>query len=233
MSTGTPPTILLIEDEPPMRRFLRTALEGDGFHLVEAESGREGLRQAAGRKPDVILLDLGLPDLDGLEVTRRLREWSTVPVIVISARGQEADKVAALDAGADDYLTKPFGVDELMARIRVALRHQSRVPGQPEPVFESHGVRVDLGDRRVTRNGQEVRLTPTEYRLLAAMVRHAGKVLTHRQLLKEVWGQGGEAQSHYLRVYVNQLRQKLERDPARPDLIRTELGVGYRLIGEP
>jgi two-component system KDP operon response regulator KdpE len=229
MSGGPAPVVLLIEDELQMRRFLRAAL-GDGqFQLIEAATAREGLTQAAGRHPDIILLDLGLPDLDGVEVTRRLREWSRTPVIVISARGQEGDKVAALDAGADDYLTKPFGIEELLARMRVALRHQALVPGRPEPVFEAHGVRVDLAERLVTRDGVEVKLTPTEYRLLAVMVRNAGKVLTQRQLLKEVWGPGATGQSHYLRVYVNQLRHKLEREPERPALILTELGVGYRL----
>jgi two-component system KDP operon response regulator KdpE len=229
MSGGPAPVVLLIEDELQMRRFLRAAFSDGRFQLIEAATAREGLTQAAGRHPDLILLDLGLPDLDGVEVTRRLREWSRTPVIVISARGQEGDKVAALDAGADDYLTKPFGIEELLARIRVALRHQALIPGRPEPVFEAHGVRVDLAERSVTRDGVEVKLTPTEYRLLAVMVRHAGKVLTQRQLLKEVWGPGATGQSHYLRVYVNQLRHKLEREPERPALILTELGVGYRL----
>jgi two-component system KDP operon response regulator KdpE len=231
VSSTPPPTILLIEDEPQMRRFLRTALDPGRFRLIEAETASEGLRQAAGRKPEIILLDLGLPDVDGLEVIRRLREWSATPIIVISAREREEEKVAALDAGADDYLTKPFGVDELIARIRVALRHQAMLPGQPEPIFEAHGVRVDLANRMVTRDGAEVKLTPTEYRLLSVLVHHAGKVLTHRALLKEVWGSGVQGQSHYLRVYINQLRHKLERDPARPELILTELGVGYRLRG--
>lgn len=232
MTSQPRPVVLLIEDEPQMRRFLRSALGAADVQLVEAATAREGLAQAAGRRPDVVLLDLGLPDQDGIDVARQLREWSAVPVIVLSARGREQDKVAALDAGADDYLTKPFGVDELMARIRVALRHQAMRPGQPEPVFEARGVRVDLAARSVTRDGREVSLTPTEYRLLSVLVKHAGKVLTHRQLLKEVWGPGAQAQSHYLRVYINQLRQKLERDPGRPDLIRTELGVGYRLRDE-
>jgi two-component system, OmpR family, KDP operon response regulator KdpE len=226
------PVILLIEDEPQMRRFLRSALAAADVHLVEATTVREGLAQAAGRRPDLILLDLGLPDGSGIDLTRRLREWSTVPVIVISARGQEQDKVAALDAGADDYLTKPFGVDELLARIRVALRHQSRVPNQPEPVVTSKGIRIDLAARSVTRDGEEIRLTPTEYRLLATMVRHAGKILTHSLLLKEVWGPGAQSQNHYLRVYINQLRHKLEPDPSRPELILTEPGVGYRLRAE-
>ena len=222
------PVILLIEDEPQMRRFLRSAFAASDVQLVEATTAREGLAQAAGHHPDVILLDLGLPDGDGLDLTRRLREWSSVPVIVISARGREQDKVAALDAGADDYLTKPFGVNELMARIRVALRHQARLPDQLEPVIVTAGLRIDLAERSVTRDGTEVRLTPTEYRLLSVLARHPGKILTHTQLLREVWGPGAQHQSHYLRVYVNQLRQKLERDPSRPELIRTEPGVGYR-----
>jgi two-component system KDP operon response regulator KdpE len=223
------PTILLIEDEPQMRRFLRSAFAATDFQLIEATTAREGLAQAAGRRPDVVLLDLGLPDADGIDVTRRLREWSAVPVIVISAREQERDKVAALDAGADDYLTKPFGVDELMARIRVALRRGAMLAGSGEHVFEAHGVRVDLSARIVTLDGQEVHLTPTEFRLLTALVRHAGRVLTQGALLREVWGPGAQTQSHYLRVYMNQLRHKLERDPSRPALLVTESGVGYRL----
>lgn len=226
------PVVLLIEDEPQMRRFLRSAFAAGDFQLVEATSVRDGLAQAAGRHPDVILLDLGLPDGDGIELTRRLREWSSVPVIVISARGQENDKVAALDAGADDYLTKPFGVDELMARIRVALRHSAMLPNQSEPVITLGPVRIDLGARTVSRDGEEIRLTPTEYRLLTTLARHAGRILTHSQLLREVWGPGAQTQSHYLRVYINQLRQKLERDSARPELILTEPGVGYRLKPE-
>jgi two-component system KDP operon response regulator KdpE len=227
------PLILLIEDEPPMRRFLRTALGAKDFRLVEAETAREGLAHAAARKPDVILLDLGLPDRDGLEVVRELREWSTIPIIVLSARGREEDKVKALDLGADDYLTKPFGVEELLARIRVALRHGALAAGAvPEPVFEAGGLRVDLAARRVWRAGEEVHLTPTEYKLLVTLVRHAGKVLTHRQLLKEVWGVNYVNQSHYVRVYLAQLRQKIEADPARPRLLITEPGVGYRLKDE-
>jgi len=227
------PLILLIEDEPQMRRFLRTALASNDYRLVEAETAKDGLAQAAARNPDVILLDLGLPDRDGLDVTRELREWSATPVIVLSARGREQDKVAALDVGADDYLTKPFGVDELLARIRVALRHAAlRAGAAPEPVFEVAELRVDLPARRVWRAGQEVHLTPTEYKLLATLVRHAGKVLTHRQLLKEVWGTSYANQSHYVRVYLAQLRQKIEADPARPRLLLTEPGVGYRLRDE-
>jgi two-component system KDP operon response regulator KdpE len=224
------PLILLIEDEPQMRRFLRTALAANDYRLVEAETAKDGLAQAAARNPDVILLDLGLPDRDGLEVARELRGWSTTPIIVLSARGREEDKVRALDLGADDYLTKPFGVDELLARIRVALRHAALPPGAgPEPVFEAGDLRVDLATRRVSRAGEEVHLTPTEYKLLATLVRHAGKVLTHRQLLKDVWGANYVNQSHYVRVYLGQLRQKIEADPARPRLLLTEPGIGYRL----
>ena len=222
-------TVLLIEDEPQIRRFLRSALATGPLTLIEAETAREGLAQAAGRKPDVVLLDLGLPDQDGLAVTRQLREWSAVPIIVISARGREQDKIDALDAGADDYLTKPFSLGELQARIRVALRHAAaRASGAGNPVYEAHGLRVDLAKREVTRAGAIVHLTPTEYRLLTALVKHAGRVLTHRQLLREVWGPGAQEQSHYLRVYVNQLRQKLEADATRPQLLKTEPGVGYR-----
>jgi len=216
-----------------MRRFLRAALGAQDYRLVEATTAREGLAQAAGRNPDVILLDLGLPDRDGLDVARELREWSATPIIVLSARGQEQDKVAALDLGADDYLTKPFGVEELLARIRVALRHAALPTGaSPEPVFEAGGLRVDLVRREVRRGGQEVHLTPTEYKLLTLLIRHAGKVLTHRQMLKEVWGTSYADQSHYVRVYMAQLRQKLEADPARPRLLLTEPGVGYRLKTE-
>jgi two-component system KDP operon response regulator KdpE len=227
------PLILLIEDEPQMRRFLRAALGAQDYRLVEATTARDGLAQAASRNPDIVLLDLGLPDRDGLEVTRELRQWSAAPIIVLSARHREPDKVEALDLGADDYLTKPFGVEELLARIRVALRHAAQpVGGSPEPVFEAGDLRVDLARREVRRGGQEVHLTPTEYKLLTLLIRHAGKVLTHRQLLKEVWGVSYADQSHYVRVYMAQLRQKLENDPARPRLLITEPGVGYRLRAE-
>jgi two-component system KDP operon response regulator KdpE len=227
------PLILLIEDEPQMRRFLRAALGAQDFRLMEATTAREGLAQAAGRNPDVILLDLGLPDRDGLEVTRELREWTATPIIVLSARGREQDKVAALDLGADDYLTKPFGVEELLARIRVALRHSAQPPGGPtDPMFTGGDLQVDLSRRTVRRGEQEVHLTPTEYKLLTLLIRHAGKVLTHQQLLREVWGPNYINQSHYVRVYMAQLRQKLEADPARPRLLMTEPGVGYRLKTE-
>jgi two-component system, OmpR family, KDP operon response regulator KdpE len=228
--TGPAPTVLVIEDEPQMRRFLRSALEGHGYKVVEVGTAREGLAQAAGRNPDVILLDLGLPDADGIDVTRRLREWAATPVIVISARGLETDKVGALDAGADDYLTKPFGVGELLARIRVALRHASRSSDDPaDPVFTQGELTVDLARRQVFVAGTEVHLTPTEYKLLTLLVRHAGKVITQRHALREVWGPNYATQTHYLRVYMAQLRHKLEREPARPRLLLTEPGVGYRL----
>ncbi len=228
--TPVPAVVLLIEDDVSMRRFLRTALRAHAWRVIEAATAREGLAQAAGRNPDVILLDLGLPDGDGLDVAPRLRRSMRAPIIVISARGREQDKVAALDLGADDYLTKPFGVPELLARMRVALRHASRPADAPEaPVFEAGQVRVDLVRRRVYRAGEEIHLTPTEYRLLATMIRHAGRVATHRQLLEEVWGANYVGQTHYLRVYMAQLRHKLEPDPARPRLLATEPGVGYRL----
>jgi two-component system, OmpR family, KDP operon response regulator KdpE len=227
------PVVLLIEDEPQMRRFLSATLRAHDYHIVEAATAREGLAQAAGRNPDLVLLDLGLPDGDGLEVARTIRRSARTPIIVISARGQEHDKVTALDLGADDYLTKPFGVPELLARMRVALRHAAvSVDAPPEPVFHAGGIRVDLLRREVLRDHEEVHLTPTEYKLLAALVRHAGRVVTHRQLLSEVWGSNYADQTHYLRVYMTQLRHKLERDPARPRLLATEPGVGYRLRDE-
>jgi two-component system KDP operon response regulator KdpE len=229
-AAATAPLVLVIEDEPPMQHFLRTALESHDFRHVGAASAREGLMQATGRNPDAILLDLGLPDLDGLEVTRRIREWSSTPIIVISARGKEQDKVAALDAGADDYLTKPFGLEELLARLRVALRHAARAAGAPEdPVFELGDLKVDIALRPGDEHAAEVHLTPTEYKLLTVLVHHAGKVLTHRQLLKDVWGAHGAEQTANLRVYMTQLRHKLERAPARPRYLLTEPGVGYRL----
>jgi two-component system KDP operon response regulator KdpE len=221
--------VLLIEDEPQMRRFLRAALVGHGYRLVEAETGIAGLTEAATRNPDLVLLDLGLPDLDGIEVTRRLREWSATPVIVISARGLERDKVATLDAGADDYLTKPFGVPELLARMRVALRHRQAQATPEAPDFTFGDIRIDFAHRQVWKAGQETHLTPKEYKLLAVLVRDAGKVLTHRHLLKDVWGAAYASQTHYLRVYMAQLRHKLEPDPNRPRFLVTEPGVGYRL----
>ncbi len=228
--TDTGPVVLLIEDEPQMRRFLRAALTGHEYRLVEATSGLEGLALATSHNPEVVLLDLGLPDIDGFEVTRRLREFTSVPIIVLSARGREEDKVAALDAGADDYVTKPFGMNELLARVRVALRHaQGREPD--EPVFEQGPLRIDLARREVHVAGVPLKLTPIEYRLLTTLAKYAGKVLTHRQLLKEVWGPSHGDDTHYLRVYMAQLRRKIEPDPSNPQLLLTEPGVGYRLKG--
>ena len=225
--------VLVIEDEPQMRRFLRAMLRANAYQVVEAETAREGLAQAAGRNPEVILLDLGLPDTDGVEVARQLRRSTRAPIIVISAREKEQDKVAALDNGADDYLTKPFGAPELLARIRVALRRATAPDdGLPTPVFACGELKVDLVRREVFRGGEAVHLTPTEYKLLAALIRKAGKVVTHRQLLHDVWGANYEDQTHYLRVYMGQLRHKLERDPTRPRLLTTEAGVGYRLRDE-
>jgi two-component system KDP operon response regulator KdpE len=224
------PTVLVIEDEPQIRRFLRATLPAHGYRLLEAETAHDGLMQAAMHQPELIILDLGLPDLDGLEVTRRLREWSTVPILVLSARGQETDKVVALDAGADDYLTKPFGIQELLARMRVALRHATRLTQEPrEPVFTVGELRVDLAHRRVYVADQEIHLTPIEYKLLTVLVRYAGRVVTQRQLLQEVWGPHQTSTTHYVRVYMGQLRHKLEANPARPRYLVTEPGVGYRL----
>ena len=224
--------IVAIEDDPQIRRFLRTGLESHGFQIHEADTGKLGLTEAANRKPDLVILDLGLPDMDGVEVVKKLREWSALPVIVLSARATETDKVRALDAGADDYLTKPFGLGELVARIRVALRHASATAKEEDGVFAVAGLKVDLPHRRVFRDGSEVHLTPIEYRLLATLVKHAGKVLTHRQLLKEVWGPGHVERNHYLRIYMAGLRHKLESDPARPRFLLTETGVGYRLAAD-
>jgi two-component system KDP operon response regulator KdpE len=224
------PLVLVIEDEPQMRRFLRAALRANEYRVVEAGSAREGLAQAAGRNPDVILLDLGLPDGDGIAVAREIRTTARTPIIVLSARGQDQDKVTALDTGADDYLTKPFGIPELLARIRVALRHASEAPDEAfQPVFEAGDLRVDLARRQVFRGAEEVHLTPMEYKLLATLIRHSGRVITHRQLLHEVWGSNYIDQTQYLRVYMSQLRHKLESDPTRPRLLTTEPAVGYRL----
>jgi two-component system KDP operon response regulator KdpE len=230
-SGGNLPRILVIDDELAIRRFLHTVLSGTEFSLQEAEAGHAGLAAAAAFRPDVILLDLGLPDLDGIEVIKRLREWSTVPIIVLSVREREDDKVRALDAGADDYLTKPFGVGELLARIRAALRRS--LQQVPEPVFTSGELRVDLNLRRVTVGGTEIQLTPTEYDILRLFVAHAGKVLTHGQILKQVWGIAYLEQPHVLRVNISNLRRKIEADPSRPRHIITEPGVGYRLRSEP
>jgi len=226
--SGPAPLILLIEDEPQMRRFLRVALEGSGYRYLEAATGQEGLVLAVQHRPEAILLDLGLPDMDGLALMASLREWSRTPVIVISARGQESDKVGALDAGADDYLTKPFGTSELLARIRVALRHADPEAAE-DPVFVLGRWRVDLAKRQVLVDNREVHLTPLEYSLFTTLIHHDGKVVTHRQLLKEVWGGAAGAQPLYLRVYMTQLRHKLEEEPSRPRYLQTEPGVGYRL----
>jgi len=227
------PVVVLVEDELQIRRFLRATLVGQGYRLFEATSGADGLVEVASRQPDVVIVDLGLPDMDGLEDIRRLREWTTVPVIVLSARGQERDKVTALDAGADDYVSKPFGADELLARIRVTLRHTAGASHEgADATFKVGDLQVDQLRRHVTVRGTEVRLTPTEYKLLTTLVRHAGKVVTHQQLLREVWGPGHDAQSHYVRVYMAHLRHKLETEPARPRYLLTEPGVGYRLAAE-
>jgi len=226
--------ILLVEDELQMRRFLRIALESQGYRIVEATTAKEGMLQAASRNPDIVLLDLGLPDMDGLEVTSRLREWTQTPIIVISAREQEQDKVKALDAGADDYLTKPFNANELLARIRVAIRHSIRTrSGHTDPIFAFGSIRVDLSQRQVFLDDKEVHLTPLEYKLLMVLIRHAGRVVTHRQLLTDVWGQAHANEVQYLRVYMTQLRHKLENDPARPQFLMNEPGVGYRLKSDP
>ncbi len=228
-ANGPKPTILVIDDEPPLQKFLRVTLTSQNFNVIEALTGESGLRHTANDQPDLIILDLGLPDIDGVQVTKRIREWSSIPIIVISARGKEQDKVVALDAGADDYLTKPFGVAELMARVRVALRHIATAnQTSGDSVFEQGHLRVDLARREVTVRGERVHLTPNEFRLLTVLIKNAGRVMTHRQLLREVWGPGSSDQSHYVRVYVNQLRQKIERDPARPGFILTETGIGYR-----
>ena len=222
--------VLVIEDEPAQQKFLRATLSSQGYAVADASRGDEGLRLAAASPPDLVVVDLGLPDMDGVEVTRRLREWTAVPVIVVSARGREHDKVTALDAGADDYLTKPFGVGELLARVRAALRRAAAVRQDTgEPVFEVGDLRVDLGRREVSVGQKSVKLTPIEFKLLAVLVRNAGRVLTHRQLLREVWGPESVQENHYLRVYMNNLRNKVEAEPARPRYFLTEAGVGYRL----
>jgi two-component system KDP operon response regulator KdpE len=227
---GQPPLALIVEDEQAMVRFLRAALTSNGFRVAEATSGQEALRQAATRAPDLIVLDLGLPDMDGLEVTRRLREWSAVPVIVVSARGREDDKIKALDAGADDYVTKPFGVGELMARVRVALRHAATSTQESGETSIAIGeLRIDRLRRQVFLGEREIRLTPIEYRLLTTLSQFPGRVLTHEHLLRQVWGPGYTSQHHYLRVYMAQLRHKIESDPSRPRYLLTEPGVGYRL----
>ena len=225
---------VLIEDEPHIRRFVRSALEAEGWQVFEADTARQGLTEAGTRKPDMLVLDLGLPDGDGLELIRDVRGWSAVPIIVLSARSDEVDKIAALDAGADDYLTKPFGVGELLARVRANLRRPRAAAAdgcaEADPVFRFGAVEVDRTARLVRRNGVEVHLTPIEYRLLAVLISNAGRVLTHRQLLREVWGPAHTQQRHYLRIYMGHLRQKLEADPAQPAHLLTETAVGYRLL---
>ena len=229
-SSPTKPSALVIDDEVQIRRLLRVNLEANGYRVLEAATGQEGITQAAQWRPEVIILDLGLPDMDGVTVLKRLREWSRVPVVVLSVRDREEDKVAALDNGADDYVTKPFSTGELLARLRVAQRHAQ--PGPQASHFCTGQVEVDLAARAVTRNGKEVRLTATEYSLLRLFIQHAGKVLTHRHLLREVWGPNAVEQTHYLRVYIAHLRDKLETEPSTPRLIITEPGVGYRLVEE-
>ena len=225
--------LLLVEDDAHIRRFLRATLVTQGYGLLEVETGEEGLALAAAQVPDLVLLDLGLPDMDGKEVIRRLREWSEVPIIVLTARGQEREKVASLDAGADDYLTKPFGVGELLARIRAAMRRvRMPEPGRVEQVLSLGNVTVDLERRRVTRGAEEINLTPIEFKLLSVLIRHRGKVVTHRQLLKEVWGPSYIEQNPYLRIVILNLRRKLEENPTRPHYLITEPGVGYRLRDE-
>jgi two-component system KDP operon response regulator KdpE len=227
LSKSEGPRVLVVDDETQIRRFLKISLEAHGYHVYETASGQEAVEKAAMLRPDLILLDLGLPDQDGLTVLQQLREWTATPVIVLSVRDADRDKIAALDAGADDYLTKPFSAEELMARMRVAQRH-AQTEAAPT-IFTSGDVEVDLARRLVMRSGQPVKLTPTEYALLRLLVQHAGKVLTHRQILKAVWGPAYVDETHYLRVYFAQLRQKLEVDPKRPQIILTEPGVGYRL----
>jgi two-component system KDP operon response regulator KdpE len=219
-----------VEDEPEIRRFLRTSLGAEGYRVVEAETGERGVIDAGTHKPDLAIVDLGLPDLDGVEVIRRIRAWSPMPIIVLSARAREQAKIDALDAGADDYVTKPFGIGELIARIRVALRHAARTGAAATTALRFGKVEVDLERRKVTRDGREVHLTPIEYRLLACLAQHLGMVVTHRVLLREVWGPSHVEHTHYLRIYMKQLREKLETDPVRPRYLVTETGVGYRLL---
>jgi two-component system KDP operon response regulator KdpE len=224
------PLALVVDDEPQIRRLLRVTLEANGYRVLDAGTGQEGIVHAAMHRPEVVILDLGLPDLDGVEVVKRLREWSQVPIVILSVRDNEEDKVAALDAGADDYVTKPFSSAELLARLRAALRRTQ--PPTARAVFQMGDLEVDLAARTVKRNGALISLSPIEYSLLRLLVTHAGRVLTHRQLLTEVWGPHSVTQTHYLRVYVAHLREKLEPEPSQPRLILTEPGVGYRLIEE-
>jgi two-component system KDP operon response regulator KdpE len=232
--TASSPLVLLVEDELPIRKFLGASLSSAGYRLDEAATGNEALKRASQSPPDLVILDLGLPDMDGQEVLKRLREWLAAPILVLSARDQEQQKITALDHGADDYLTKPFSTGELLARIRAALRHAARVDaGEPgETKYEIGALKVDLAARRVFTDGIEVHLTPIEFKLLTTLVHSAGKVLTHRQLLKEVWGPQQVEETHYLRVFLANLRRKLEADPAQPRYLLTEQGIGYRLASE-
>jgi two-component system KDP operon response regulator KdpE len=222
--------IIVIEDDPPIRRFLRTGLSTQGFTVFEADTGKQGIIEAEVRKPDLVILDLGLPDMEGVEVIKAIRTWSAIPIIILSARSSEQHKIDALDAGADDYLTKPFGFGELLARIRVALRHAIRPMEHIQAdIFATANLKVDLHNRVVTLDDEEVHLTPIQYRLLVVLVKQAGRVLTHQHILKEVWGPSYQENAHYLRIYMSQLRQKLEADPTQPKFLLTESGVGYRL----
>ena len=223
-------TILVVEDEPEIRRFLRSSLGAEGFRVIESPTAERGAIDAGTHRPDLAIVDLALPDYDGRELIKQIRAWSPMPIVVLSARHQEQTKIEALDAGADDYLTKPFGIGELLARVRVALRHAARTPvGQ---VLQLGSASIDLEKRRVVRDGTEVHLTPIEFRLLAVLAKHLGMVVTHRQLLSEVWGPSHIGQTHYLRIYMKQLRDKLEEDPVRPRYLVTETGVGYRLLAD-
>lgn len=222
------PAALIIDDEPQIRRLLRTVLEADGYRVFDSATGADGIVMVAQRRPDIVLLDLGLPDMDGSEVLQRLRQWTQVPVIILSVRDREDDKVAALDSGADDYVTKPFNTAELLARLRAALRHAQTQ--QTDAVFVSGDLEVDLAARQVRKSGKDVKLTPIEYSILRLLVTHSGKVLTHRHLLTEIWGPKAVDQTHYLRVHIAHLRDKIENDPANPELILTEPAVGYRLV---
>lgn len=228
MSAGT---VLVVDDEPAIHRFMAPALAANGYEALRADTGGEALALVANRNPDAVILDLGLPDMDGKQVIRRLREWSTVPILVLSARDREVEKIEALDLGADDFINKPFGMGELMARLRAALRHRMQEKGET-PLLRLGDVEIDIPRHRVTRAGAELKLTPKEFELLAFLARHGGKVLTHRQILRAVWGPAHEQDTQYLRVYVGQLRAKIEPDPANPDLIVTEPGIGYRLASD-
>lgn len=228
---SAPATILVIEDEPEIRRFLRSSLGAEGYRVVESSTGRRGAIDASTHKPDMAIVDLGLPDMDGADVIRNIRSWSSMPIVVLSARSHERSKIVALDAGADDYVTKPFGVGELLARVRAALRHVIRT-GNGGMVLQLEDATIDLEKRRAVRDGNDIRLTPIEFRLLACLARHAGMVVTQREMLVDVWGPSHAGDTHYLRIYMKQLRDKLERDPVRPRHLLTETGVGYRLLLE-